>query len=484
MSCNSCGTGGGTPGGCKNHGTCGTSGCNKLTVFDWLANMDLPDGQQAFNIVEVRFKNGRKEFFTNPDNLQLKIGDVVATQAETGHDVGIITLTGELVRVQLKKKNVRYDGANVLPQIYRIASQNDVDKWKEAREKEEPMKVRARQLAIKLNLEMKISDIEFQGDGSKAIFYYTSEERVDFRQLIREYAGEFKTRIEMKQIGLRQEASRLGGIGSCGRELCCSTWLTDFRSVTTGAARYQNLSLNPQKLAGQCGKLKCCLNYELDSYMDALKDFPKQTQKLYTEKGTAVCQKIDIFKGIMWFCYEGEWMNWHTLTTTQVHEIMAKNKAKEPVAGLEIYSAQHLVKEEKVFENVVGQDSLTRFDGTGTKSKRRKKRTNSNKPQTARDANAPVRTPGPKKEDGDMSTTSKPRPQRKKKPQRTGNKPGEAKGPNTPTERASRPERKPRPERTPKPTDGSKPAGENATAGDKKPRRNNRNRNRPPKKDS
>ena len=478
MSCNSCGTDGGTPGGCKNHGTCGTSGCNKLTVFDWLANMDLPDGQLPFNIVEVRFKNGRKEFFTNPDNLQLKIGDVVSTQAEAGHDIGIITLTGELVRVQLKRKAVRYEGDNVLPQIYRIASQNDVDRWKEAREKEEPMKVRARQLAIKLNLEMKISDIKFQGDGSKAVFYYTSEERVDFRQLIREYAGEFKTRIEMKQIGLRQEASRLGGIGSCGRELCCSTWLTDFRSVTTGAARYQNLSLNPQKLAGQCGKLKCCLNYELDSYMDALKDFPKQTQKLYTEKGTAVCQKIDIFKGIMWFCYEGEWMNWHTLTTTQIHEIMAKNKAKEPVAGLEIYSSLHLVQEEKAFENVVGQDSLTRFDNTATKTKRRKKRLVGNKQETTRDANAPAGTPQPKKQEGGAGTSSKPSPQRKKKPQRAGDRSSEQNSPSAKTDGT------PIPERTSKPNDASKPEGDGASSGTNKPRRNNRNRNRPPKKDS
>lgn len=188
----------------------------------------------------------------------------------------------------------------------------------------------------------------------------------------------------MRQIGLRQEAARLGGIGSCGRELCCSTWLTDFRSVTTSAARYQNLSLNPQKLAGQCGKLKCCLNYELDSYMDALKDFPKQNQKLYTEKGTAVCQKIDIFKGLMWYCYEGgEWMNWHTLTTTQVHEIVSKNKAKEKVAGIEEYAAEHVVIEEVNFENVVGQDSLTRFDQTTTKNKKRKKRRNNRGPRPA-----------------------------------------------------------------------------------------------------
>lgn len=439
MSCTSCGTGGGTPGGCKNHGTCGTSGCNKLTVFDWLANMDLPDGQAPFNYVEVRFKNSRKEYFINSENLQLKIGDIVATQTETGHDIGIVTLTGELVRVQLKKKKIRYEKEE-LPKVYRIASQNDIDKWKAAREKEDPMKVKARQIAIRLDLQMKISDIEFQGDGSKATFYYTAEERVDFRQLIREYATEFKTRIEMRQIGLRQEAARLGGIGSCGRELCCSTWLTDFRSVTTSAARYQNLSLNPQKLAGQCGKLKCCLNYELDSYMDALKDFPKQNQKLYTDKGTAVCQKIDIFKGLMWYCYEGEWMNWHTLTTTQVHEIVSKNKAKEKVASLEEYAAEHVVLEEVNFENVVGQDSLTRFDNTATKNKKRKKRRNNR---------------GPKPQDGNQ-----------KAPQAKGNQ--------------TKPKRKPASKNK---TQGQgKPSG-NAAATNKPPRKKRpNNRNRPPKK--
>lgn len=384
MSCSSCGTGGSTPGGCRNNGTCGTSGCNKLTVFDWLANMELPEGQEAFNHVEVRFKNSRKEYFENTENLQLKIGDLVATESISGHDIGMITLTGELVRVQMKRKRAKPD-ENAFPKVYRIANQKDVEIWTAAREREEPMKIKAREIAMRLNLQMKISDIEFQGDGSKATFYYTAEERVDFRELIREYAGTFRTRIEMRQIGLRQEAARLGGIGSCGRELCCSTWLTDFRTVTTGAARYQNLSLNPQKLAGQCGKLKCCLNYELDSYMDALSNFPKQTQKLYTEKGIALCQKVDIFKGLMWYCYEGEWTNWHTLTTDQVHEIVKKNKAKEKVAGIEMYATE-VVLEEVSFENVVGQDSLTRFDQKGNSKNNRKKRRN-NRNKTARPRN-------------------------------------------------------------------------------------------------
>src|SRR5690606_9985279 len=233
MACNSCSTGkDGQPKGCKNNGTCGTDSCNKLTVFDWLANMSLPNGEEPFKWVEVRFKNGRKEYHHNTENLTLSIGDVVATQAASGHDIGMVTLTGELVRVQMKRKNISETPDEIL-KIYRKASQKDIDIWSEARDKEEPMKVKARKFAIDLKLEMKISDIEFQGDASKVTFYYTAEERVDFRELIKVFAREFRTRIEMKQVGFRQEASRLGGIGSCGRELCCSTWLTDFRSVST-----------------------------------------------------------------------------------------------------------------------------------------------------------------------------------------------------------------------------------------------------------
>lgn len=373
MGCTSCATGDGQPKGCKNNGTCGTDGCNKLSVFDWLSNMSLPQGMEPFNCVEVRFKNGRKHFFKNTENLSLSIGDVVATEAAPGHDVGMVSLTGELVRVQMKKKKVKIDSPEVL-KVYRKATQRDIDIWQEARGKEDKMKVRAREIAIRLNLQMKISDIEFQGDASKATFYYTAEERVDFRQLIKEFAREFSTRIEMRQIGFRQEASRLGGIGSCGRELCCSTWLTDFRSVNTSAARYQQLSLNPQKLAGQCGKLKCCLNYELDTYLDALKDFPKSETKLYTKKGTAVCQKIDIFKGLLWYAYEGDWSNWLTLTADQANKIIKANSKKEPVNSLEEFAVQVELESKPDFNNVVGQDSLTRFDNKGSGKKRKNKR--------------------------------------------------------------------------------------------------------------
>ena len=384
MACNSCSTGkDGQPKGCKNNGTCGTDSCNKLTVFDWLANMSLPNGQDPFLGVEVRFKNGRKLYYKNTENLTLSIGDIVATQAKAGHDVGMVTLTGELVRVQMKRKKIKIDDAENVLKIYRKASQRDIDIWSQSRDKEEPMKVKARQFAIDLNLKMKISDIEFQGDGSKATFYYTAEERVDFRELIKVFAREFRTRIEMRQVGFRQEAARLGGIGSCGRELCCSTWLTDFRSVSTSAARYQQLSLNPLKLAGQCGKLKCCLNYELDSYLDALKAFPKREKKLQTEKGTAVCQKTDIFKGLMWYAYEGEWMNWHILSTEQANEILDLNRKGKKVVSLEEYALEHIIEEKTEFENVVGQDSLTRFDNPKRKNKRRnnknRKRNNKNR---------------------------------------------------------------------------------------------------------
>lgn len=380
MACNSCSTGkDGQPKGCRNNGTCGTDSCNKLTVFDWLSNMSLPNGQEPFKGVEVRFKNGRKQYFKNTENLTLSIGDIVATQAKSGHDVGMVTLTGELVRVQMKRKKVDINDDESVLKIYRKATQKDIDVWSASRDKEEPMKVKARQFAIDLNLKMKISDIEYQGDGSKATFYYTAEERVDFRELIKVFAREFRTRIEMRQVGFRQEAARLGGIGSCGRELCCSTWLTDFRSVSTSAARYQQLSLNPLKLAGQCGKLKCCLNYELDAYLDALKSFPKNDTKLYTEKGTAVCQKTDIFKGLMWYAYEGEWMNWHVITTDQTNEIIEKNKKKIKVASLEEYAADHIQDTKNEFENVVGQDSLTRFDNPKSKRKRKNNRKKRNR---------------------------------------------------------------------------------------------------------
>lgn len=406
MGCSSCSTGkDGQPRGCKNNGTCGTDGCNKLTVFDWLSNMALPNGEKPFDCVEVRFKNSRKEYFQNTENITLSIGDVVATQAASGHDIGMVTLTGELVRVQMKKKKVDFV-KTPLPKVYRKASQKDIDIWQKCRDREDEIKKRSREIAIALNLQMKLSDVEFQGDGSKATFFYTAEDRVDFRQLIKDMAKAFGIRIEMRQIGYRQEAQRLGGIGSCGRELCCSTWLTDFRSVSTSAARYQQLSLNPQKLAGQCGKLKCCLNYELDVYLDALKDFPSTETKLFTEKGLAFCQKSDIFKGMLWFSYRDDPATWHILTKDQVNEVLAKNKAKEKVASLEEYAADNVVEEKVVFENVVGQDSLTRFDQPKHKknNNRNRNRNKNRKPNP----NAQKQGPQGEKKQGNKPRANKP----------------------------------------------------------------------------
>ena len=380
MSCSNCSTANGTPRGCQSNGTCGTDSCNKLTVHDWLENMVLPAGQQPFRIAEVRFKNSRKGFYRFSEAMRPSIGEAVVTEVvPAGYDLGRVTLTGELVRFQMKKKKVHPD-TEQLPSLLRKATDRDLEVWQKARSKEQEVQKRARELALRLNLQMKLSDVEFQGDGKKATFYYTAEQRVDFRQLIKDMAKAFGIRIEMRQIGLRMEASRLGGIGSCGRELCCSTWLTDFRSVSTAAARYQQLSLNPQKLSGQCGKLKCCLNFELDAYRSALKEFPKMETKLKTEKGLAICQKMDIFKGLLWYTYKDEWMQWHELTAEVAQKIIAKNKNGEVVTALEDYSQEEKTEVKAVaFENVVGQDSLNRFDRPHTRNKKRSGNRNRNR---------------------------------------------------------------------------------------------------------
>ncbi|SFS40509.1 PSP1 domain-containing protein [Lutibacter maritimus] len=388
MSCNSCSSDiNSVPKGCKSNGSCGTGDCEKLSVFDWLANMALPAGQEPMNIVEVRFKNGRKHFYKNTENLQISIGDIIAVEGNPGHDIGTVSLTGELIKVQLKRKGIAADSEEI-KKIYRKATQKDIDIWNAARDKEYDTQYKGREILGKLGLKMKLSDVEYQGDGNKATFYYTADDRVDFRQLIRDFASTFNIRIEMKQVGLRQEAARLGGVGSCGRELCCSTWLTDLRKVNTTAARYQQLSLNPQKLAGQCGKLKCCLNYELDTYVDALKEFPKQDTILKTEKGDAVFVKMDIFKGLLWYTYKENRAKWYKLTLEQVQEIISANKKREIVASLEEYESEIVEAQKAEYEDVVGQDSLTRFDIP----KSRKKRKNKNKKQQNTDINKPNNT--------------------------------------------------------------------------------------------
>ena len=371
MACSSCSSGrGGLPAGCKNNGACGAGGCTKLPVFDWLANMQQPSGMASNSIVEVRFKNSRKEFYKVGENTGLAVGDAVAVDASPGHDLGMVSMTGELVRLQMKKLgNIN---EHQLKTIYRKAKPTDIEKWQQAVDRETPTMLRARAIATELKLNMKISDVEFQGDGAKAIFYYTADDRVDFRELIRHLADEFRVRIEMKQIGSRQESARVGGIGSCGRELCCSTWLRDFRSVNTSAARYQQLSLNPQKLAGQCGKLKCCLNYELDSYIDALKEFPETNVRLETIKVGAFHQKTDIFRRILYYAYADDPGNFIAVPVARVKEIIDLNKSGQKPDAL--LSEKEVVRVEKTpdYENVVGQDSLTRFDKSRNKKKKRK----------------------------------------------------------------------------------------------------------------
>lgn len=373
MGCTSCSSGGGTPRGCKSNGTCSSGGCNKLEVYDWLANMSLPGDQKPFDILEIRFKNSRKGFYKNTKNLTLQVGDVVVVEETSGYDVGVVSIVGELARIQVKKKDSNFKPLEI-KKIHRIASQEDIDKWVKARSLEKSLMYRSRTLAIDLGLEMKISDVEYQGDLTKATFYYTADGRVDFRQLIKNMAEEFKVRIEMRQIGSRQEASRLGGIGSCGLELCCSTWLTDFRSVSTSAARYQQLSLNPQKLAGQCGKLKCCLNFELDMYAEAIKSFPRPETKLRTEKGNAIHIKTDVFKRQLWYAYEGEMSSGLiALTPEQVKEIIDINVDGKKPADLKDYLAPVEVKVPD-YSNVVGQDSLSRFEHAFKSKKKKKKK--------------------------------------------------------------------------------------------------------------
>jgi len=368
MGCTNCGSGD-TPGGCKNQGTCSSGGCNKLEVYDWLGNMMLPSGQAQYDIIEVRFKNSRKSFYRNTKNLSLQVGDAIVVEGAPGKDVGVVSVVGELARIQVNKKEPNFKNTDA-PKIIGIASQADIDNWIKARGLEKEVMYKSRTLAVNLGLQMKISDVEYQADLTKATFYYTAEGRVDFRQLIKDLADEFKIRIEMRQIGARQEASRLGGIGSCGRELCCSTWLTDFRSVSTSAARYQQLSLNPQKLAGQCGKLKCCLNFELDMYLDAFKAFPKGDLKLRTEKGNAVHIKTDVFKKEMWYAYDGDGGGLVSLKPDRVREIIRMNKDGKKPHDLKDFM-EEVVVEAPDYSNVVGQDSLNRFEHIFKKKKKK-----------------------------------------------------------------------------------------------------------------
>ncbi|EON76941.1 Signal peptidase-like protein [Lunatimonas lonarensis] len=369
--------------------------------------MGLPEVDR-FDIVEVKFKGGRKEYFRNVDYLHLTTGDPVVVDVPNGHHIGFVSLQGELVRLQMQKRKVKNDD-NIL-RIYRVANQKDLDKWQEAKNRELPTLYRSKQIIDELGLKMKLSDVEYQSDNSKATFYYSADDRVDFRELIKMLAAEFKIRVEMRQISLRQEAGRLGGIGVCGRELCCSTWIHDFKSVTTSAARYQNLSLNPSKLSGQCGRLKCCLNYELDSYMSALKDIPQVDKPLLTESGNAKLQKTDIFRKLMWFSYNDD-NNWHSIDCERVAVILEMNSQGKIPFNLKQDTA---TENGDVFEN--SNKDLEMLDKKFSQAKKKKKR-KPKKPETGEKNTASTAAPTL-----DQSANTE-RPARSKRPNRNQRRP-------------------------------------------------------------
>ncbi len=378
-----------TVAGCSSGG-CSTGGCNKMNAYDWLSNMDVPRSMR-YDVVEVKFKGGRKEYFRNTNSLDLYTGDFVVCEMASGYHIGSVSLQGELVRLQMIKKGLKDN--DELRKILRVSTERDLEKHQQAIARDMPTMYRVREIAKELKLQMKMSDVEFQSDNTKATFYYSADDRVDFREMIKLLASEFKIRVEMKQISLRQEAARVGGIGSCGRELCCSTWLTDFRAIPTSAARYQNLSLNPAKLSGQCGRLKCCLNYELETYLDALSDIPTVEKPLKTEKGIAVLQKTDIFRRIMWFSYNND-INWHSLPIHQVVEIMKMNEKGILPNSLEDLN---LIDSVVVDKNAPRNSDLDRLDKKYTdkgkkpqhNSGNKNQQNRSNQPQQNRGNNSP-----------------------------------------------------------------------------------------------
>ncbi|MEO6548714.1 MAG: regulatory iron-sulfur-containing complex subunit RicT [Ferruginibacter sp.] len=368
MACGSCGTGDGAPGGCQSHGSCASGGCNRMNVHDWLANLPFSDPESGCRIVEVSFNNGsRKDFFKNTTTNYFEKGDMITVEGVSGFDVGSVNMTGELVRLQLKKNNVKEESADI-KKILRRATESDLIKCRETKAREKEVMIRSRAIAKQLNLDMKVAEVEIQADGRKATFFYIADDRVDFRGLIKIYAGEFKVKVEMKQIGARQEAGKVGGIGSCGRELCCSTWLTDFKSVNTNAARYQNLSINQTKLSGQCGRLKCCLNYELDTYLDALQNFPDDCEMIEVARSRAFLVKKDIFRNLMWYTMPDS-NKQYPLTIEGVLKIKALNRQGIKPAELETVEvvSKKPVEIEPTYVDVVGQISLKSLEKTSRK---------------------------------------------------------------------------------------------------------------------
>jgi cell fate regulator YaaT (PSP1 superfamily) len=475
-----CGSGGCSSGGCS------TGGCSKLNTYDWLGIMEMPAYMKPFDVVEVRFKGTRKEFYRNTNNLDITLGDMVVVEMENGYDFGHVATKGEMCKLQLRKAGLAEDGD--FKRINRRGNEADTAKYKENKELEVPTMYKARSISMELGLSMKLSDVEYQGDRRKATFYYTAEDRVDFRELIRKLADSFKVRVEMRQIGYRQEAGRLGAIGSCGRELCCSTWLTDFKLVQTSAARYQNLSLNPLKLSGQCGRLKCCLNYELDAYMEAWKEFPADDNvRLEFSSGAYKSVKTDILKRVMWFMpldvIGGEWIN---LPVNKVKEYVALNKEGQK-PELEFKKPVPKIVEFE-FKNDMGTESLTRLDER-TRSKNKNNRNNKNKnrgPQGGGENKATVEGQPVQAipQQPRNNPNNKPQPRndqpRDPRPQQQNNNPAEGRKPQQPRNNNQRPPqsrnenpREPRPQQPNiNPAEGRKP---------QQPRNNQNNKpNRPP----
>jgi len=494
MGCGSCGTGAnGKPGGCKGNGGCSTGGCNRLNVFDWLNSLPLHDAAKPFPVVEVSFSKGsRKEFYKNNTHHILEKGDWFAVEGVGGFDIGQISLTGELVKLQLKKYGVRE--GEVSKRILHPATEEELQQSEKNKEREAETLIRSRAIAKSLNLEMKLCEVEIQADGKKGTFFYTADQRVDFRELIRVYANDFKLKVEMKQIGARQESGKVGGIGSCGRELCCSTWLTDFKSVNTTAARYQNLSINQTKLSGQCGRLKCCLNYELDTYMDALSIFPDHAEHLETTKGVAHLQKRDIFKSLMWYSYSDN-NKQYPLSIVRVKEIQRMNKQGQKAEELQPVELE--TRESKAgktadmgYVNDVGQITLKALEKKGGKKGKGKgqgqQQQGSNKQQGG--GNRPQQQAGGEQPQGNKQQNNKPRGDRPQgggqqqgNKQQGGNRPQQNKNPNQGQTQGDKPQQQQaRPPREPR--EGGQPQGDKPQQqpGGNKPQQQNRG-NRPPR---
>lgn len=429
MGCGNCGTGAnGKPSGCKSNGGCSSGGCNRMNVFDWLGDFPLSDNSKPFGVIEVSFNNGsRKDYYRNNTSLLLDKGQMIVVEGVNGYDVGMVNLTGELVKLQMKKYNVK-DDTNV-KRVLRLAGEEEMTAFQSQKQREHEIMVQSRAIAKQMNLEMKICEVEMQADGKKGTFFYTADARVDFRELIKTYANEFKVKVEMKQIGARQESGKVGGIGSCGRELCCSTWLSDFKSVNTTAARYQNLSINQTKLSGQCGRLKCCLNYELDTYMDALRGFPENADSIETMQGVAFLQKKDIFKNLMWYSFR-ESNKQYPLSIIRVKEILKMNKdGKKPAElqpeEIEVSSSKAAVQTEAGFVNDVGQISLKALEKSSGK-KKQKSSDKRNQPSAQRDYPKPNNN---KNQHTANNKSDRPAPKQQKPPVKS-NPPG-----NTPKKR-------------------------------------------------